>query len=403
MVLLLLLLVLVAIGLAGAGLLGAGLLSAENRQRRGGALAALSAPVVLVGGVVLILVLFGGVAGLRGGDEPDTESSRPSGPSAPPTTQAVTATTLPTARLQNVATDYPVIFLRAIEESDGFPLYLPVGGLPADGIVRVQVSGFGWVERGLVEQCVTELGHHTACGPSLTVQFDEDGRADFLFVVRGDLAPGGCRAGQPTCLLRVRTDDRFAATQTVLVDPVVPGQVTVSPARGLDEGQTVEVAVTGFPAGHRATAVLCAPVVVYDVQRCSPALSTFAVDASGSGRTTVTVSPGRVGTDRVLCGPRNDCGVVVLADPGYAAAGPGIVSFSAGLGVAYSAGRVLTGIAIGLVLVGLAVALALRTDWTKPTEAATPEMDRADLRADQDLDELFGTDAELDERDPVPW
>jgi hypothetical protein len=47
--------------------------------------------------------------------------------------------------------------------------------------------------------------------------------------------------------------------------------------------------------------------------------------------------------------------------------------------------------------------MSVRTDWTKPTEAATPELDDSDLRTGQSLDDLFGTDEELDEREPILW
>ena len=90
-----------------------------------------------------------------------------------------------------------------------------------------------------------------------------------------------------------------------------------------------------------------------------------------------------------------------MVGPGFVAAPVAPVAFSAGPGVAYDADRVVPGVLIAVVLVALAVGIALRTDWTKPTEAATPELDRADLRSDQSLDEIFGTDEEIDRRDPI--
>ncbi|MDQ3641480.1 MAG: hypothetical protein M3450_08470, partial [Actinomycetota bacterium] len=79
------------------------------------------------------------------------------------------------------------------------------------------------------------------------------------------------------------------------------------------------------------------------------------------------------------------------------------VRFSAGPGVAYDSGRVLLGVLTAMVLIGAAVVIARRTDWTKPTEAATPDLDSSDLRTAQSLDDLFGTDEQLDERDPILW
>jgi hypothetical protein len=173
----------------------------------------------------------------------------------------------------------------------------------------------------------------------------------------------------------------------------------------LAERQTVEVSVTGFPPGTPATAVLCAPPEPYDARRCTAPgpTSAFAVDASGSGQTTIEVAAGRVGPGRAVCGPRRPCGVAVLVGPGFITAPAAPVAFSLGPGVAYEAGRVILGLALALSLVAVAFAIARRTDWTKPTEAATPALDGADLRTDRNLDDLFGTDAELDERDPIPW
>jgi hypothetical protein len=115
------------------------------------------------------------------------------------------------------------------------------------------------------------------------------------------------------------------------------------------------------------------------------------------------VAAGRLGADAALCGPRRLCGVAVLVGPGFIAAPPTPVAFSLGPGVAYDAGRLIPGVLIAVALAAIAALLAIRTDWTKPTEAQTPGLDRADLRADQGLDELFGTDEELDARDPIPW
>jgi hypothetical protein len=92
-----------------------------------------------------------------------------------------------------------------------------------------------------------------------------------------------------------------------------------------------------------------------------------------------------------------------VVGPGFIAAPATPVGFSLGPGVDYEAGRLLAGIGVALLLVVLAVGLAVGTDWTKPTEAASPALDRADLRAGWNLDELFGTEEELDERDPIPW
>jgi hypothetical protein len=393
----------VLIALGGAGVLGIGVLSENSRQARAGFLAALSAPLILVAGVVMLAVLVLGVGGLRsGGEHEPAAGPAPTAAARPPAPEAQAPAN---ARVQRSPTP-PVLMLRAAG-AGRFDGYQVVGGLVPDGVVRVQASGFDWHEKGSVQQCVVELGRQTACADPFPVQFDGDGRADFQFAVRGDIAPGGCRAGQPSCLVRVtgESPSRRAWAQTVLVDAVTRGDVRVEPTGPLADGQVVDVVVSGFPPGSTATAVLCAPPEAYDARRCGrpePA-STFPIDASGAGRTTLAVAAGRLGSDAALCGPRRMCAVTVVVGGGYLTAPVTPVRFSQGPGPAYDSGRVLFGVLVGVVLIGAAVVLARQTDWTKPTEAETPALDRSDLRTGQSLDDLFGTDEQLDERDPIPW
>lgn len=401
MILLLLLVVVVLVVASAAGAAGGGLLGGGRRGERSGA-AWLSVPVVAAGGVVLLAVLALGVGGMRSGTEPaPAPATIPAGPSRTATTQA-----LPLARLAQAAADVPVVKIEPTP-GDRFAPYRPVSGLVPGAVVRVVAEGFDWHERGRVEQCVTEIGHQTACAEAFPVQFDDRGRADFQVAVRGDFAPGGCRAGMATCLLALTGDSsgRRGVVQTVLVDSVTPGRVRVEPSQGIVDGQTVDVSVSGFPPGTRATAVLCAPSEPYDARRCtSPGpTSAMVVDAAGRGQTTLVVGAGRIGPDAVVCGPRRPCGVAVVVGPGFVTAPVAPVAFSLGPGPAYRAGRLVVGFGGALVLLGAAVAIARRSDWTKPPEAATPDLDGADLRADQSLDELFGTDAELDTHDPIPW
>lgn len=397
---LLILLVAFLVAAAGAVLLGIGVLS-ESRRRQRSALAAVSAPVVLVAGIAALAALVLGIGGRQSDNGPGP------GPEAPTSALAQPQRTqpLPTARIQTVTSNTPVVRIQAVDQ-DRFSPYRPVSGLTAGAVVRVQAEGFDRSERGHIEQCVSELGRQTACSEAFPVQFDDRGRADLQFAVRDDVAPGECRVGQATCLLRV-TGDRsrqVGTVQTVVADRLTPGSVRVEPARALVDGQTVVVSVTGFPAGTTATAVLCAPPEAYDALRCSAPVtaSSFTVDAAGEARVTIAVSAGRLGADAAPCGPRRSCGVAVLVGPGFIAAPAAPISFSTEPGVDYKARRLVPGVAAALMLLALALGLAARTDWAKPTEAASPDLDRADLRADQNLDELFGTDAELDERDPIP-
>lgn len=402
------LLVLVAaalIALGGAGLLGIGALSTDSRRQRTGLLPFLSAPLAVVVGAVVFAVMLLGVRSTRSDDEHESPKT------APGTTAAERARTegtqpLPEARVQRSASNVPVVVVHA-GDTDRFLPYQRVSGLAANAVVRVQADGFGWHDRGSVQQCVVELDRRTACGVESPVQFDGDGRADFQFAIHDDIAPGRCRVGQPTCLLRLTggSPDRHVSVQTVLLDVVTSSQVRVEPSAPLADGQTVDVIVSDFPPHSTATAVLCAPPEVYDARRCGPAASgsTFVTDAAGGGRTTMRVAAGRLGSDGVVCGPRRECGIVVVVGGGYIAAPPTAVRLSVGPGPSYDGGRVVAGVLVAIALIGAATLIARRTDWTKPTEASTPELDNADLRAGQSLDDLFGTDEQLDERDPILW
>lgn len=385
-------LLVVLVVLAATGVLGAGVLSGAERGPRSGLVAAVSAPVVVVVGLAALAILLFGVRGFGGNSDRDESRAAP----------RTTSTTAPFAvsRVTTVTTSVPGVVMEA---SDGarFSLYLPTGGITPGGVVRVRAQGFDEFERGQIEQCVTELGRLPACAEPFPVQFDEEGRADFLFAVDGNFAPGGCRASQPACSLRLtgRGSGRFAIQQMVLVDEFVGGRVTVTPRRGVAAGQMVDVSVTGFPAGARAVALMCAPPGPYDPRRCSSLSpeSSFLIDAVGAGRTALKAAADDV------CGPRRPCGVTVIVGDGFLAAAPAPIAFSLGPGVAYGAGRVIVGVAVALLFVAIASALAAKTDWTKPAEAATPALDAADLRTDQNLDDLFGADEELDARDPIPW
>lgn len=399
---LLLFAVVVLIALGGTGLLGLGVLSDDKRRERTGFLALLSAPLILLVGVALLAVMVMGIGGMQSGDHESAVEPATSVPAAQP---SAGAQALPAARVQPSA-PIPVIVLHAVDANRFLP-YHPVSGLTPDAVLRVQVDGFGWHERGSVQQCVVELSRQTACAEPFPVQFDGEGRADFQFAIRSDISPGGCRLGQPTCLLRVTGESapRQASVQTVLVDQLKPGEVRIEPAGPLADGQTVHVIVSGFPPGTTATAVLCAPPEGYDARRCGAPepTSTFTIDSAGAARTTLTVAAGRLGSDAALCGPRRVCGIAVVVGGGFVAAPVTPPRFSAGQGVDYDGGRVLLGVLTAMVLIGAAVVLARGTDWTKPTEAATPDLDSSDLRTEQSLDDLFGTDEQLDERDPVLW
>ncbi|MGQ0745119.1 MAG: neocarzinostatin apoprotein domain-containing protein [Acidimicrobiales bacterium] len=398
---------LVVVGLAVAGVLGAA--GAFGRGRRSWLLLPLA-------GVGLVLVAGVGV-GVVGIDGPGGRHEEPEAvPEESPVSEPASTTPLPDARaakplrppaadIKSTPGDLPALMMKAARP-DRFSAYQVVEGLAPDAVIRVRAGGFDWHERGTVAQCVLELGRLTTCGPSSPVQFDDGGKADFQVLVHDAISTGRCRVGRATCLLKVTGTDsrRQAVAQTVFVDRVEPGRLRVTPSHGLSDGESVEVAVTGFPAGRSALAVLCAPPGGYDARRCDPPPSSapFVIDANGTGRTRVVVGPSRLGADGVVCGPQRPCGVAVIVGAGFVAAPVAPITFSLGPGASYQPVRLVAGLTTALALLVMALLVARRTDWTKPAEAATPGIDEADLQTGATLDDLFGTDAEIEESDPIP-
>ncbi|MGH9164477.1 MAG: hypothetical protein ACRDZW_03050 [Acidimicrobiales bacterium] len=278
-----------------------------------------------------------------------------------------------------------------------------VDRLRPGGVVRVRAGGFGSFERGVIEQCATGRDGRRACGNAFGVQFGEDGRAELQYQLVDAFTPGRCRARAATCAVVLTGTDtsRLGAVRTVLVDAYRPGLVRVTPRTGLRAGQAVDVQVEGLAPDAGAEVRFCATPGRYDADRCQAVGAGFTIGSDGSGSVRVTVAAGRVGRQGARCGPQHGCAVVVLTGDGFESAATFPVRYSLGPGADYDAGRLAVGLAVAFTLLVLAAALVRRTDWSRPTEADTPEMDAADLQTGGSLDELFGTDAELDAAYPI--
>ena len=78
------------------------------------------------------------------------------------------------------------------------------------------------------------------------------------------------------------------------------------------------------------------------------------------------------------CPPGRACGIVVGSED-VAAAPAAVVGFRSGPGAGYDLRRTMGGIAVAAGFLVMAWWLWRRTDWSPPTEAATPELDRSEL------------------------
>jgi len=265
------------------------------------------------------------------------------------------------------------------EPSEGFGPPPPVvDRLPARTVLRITATGFEPNAAGVIEQCAA-----SGCTNPFPVSFDATGTARLQYLVSSEpLARAdsswSCRA--ESCVVRLDSAGRTAYLTTVFGRAALPARrVQVDGHdRGLVDGAAVLVTVTGFRPGERVQAMLCAAPATYGTTRCGlpGPVAPFTIDADGTGRTSMVIGRGHVGSEGAQCGRETMCAVVVTrAGRGFA---PGAVlpfSFRSGPGARYDGARVVAGLLLVALLVALAAVLVRVTDWRKPTEADAPELD----------------------------
>ncbi len=255
--------------------------------------------------------------------------------------------------------------------------------LARPSVLRITASSFEANAKGQVEQCTRDR-----CTNPFPVLFDEVGSARIQYLVRDTIATADgpvstCRADDPPCVVRIRTETDTAFLTTVFGDAApTPRRVTVTPsARDLVGEAAVTVMAHGFTPGARVDATMCVAPDTAGTGRCgapSP-VSSFTIGADGTGRTALVIRGGHVGSEGAACGRDAPCGIVVQEEASEVPAPVALVTFAAGPSARYESGRLVIGLALGAVLLAVALFLTRRTDWRKPTEADTPELDRAVL------------------------
>lgn len=297
----------------------------------------------------------------------------------------VVATAVPATA--QTASEGPKVFVAATRAAD-YGLLPPIADKLAErSVLDITIIGFEADSTGMIEQC--SVG---GCANSFPVAFDTSGRARIQYLARDDFAdgfetPSSCRAGEPACVVHIHTDDHFAYLSTVFRDPAPPPRVvTVEPNRDeLVDGTRVRVSVTGFTPGERVQTMFCVAPDTHGSAGCgSPGpVSSFTIGADGVGRTTLAVRDGRVGSAGASCGGASQCGIVVMHPKSAVPEAFVAVAFSNGPSAQYDVTRSLAGLSLAAALIALAFVLVRRTDWRKPTEADTPDLDRAEfLEAD---------------------
>lgn len=375
------------------GFAGIGPLTDERRADRDGILGGIGPAIGLVIGAglfVVAVVAAVGITGLSRGEHASDAGS-----------DSTTSTSAPVER-SAVPVAGPSVTLMAESGEDGnskFPTsYEVADGLAPDTVLSVRVSGFEPFASGIAEQC--SGGTSRRCGNAIPVQFDGDGTARFQYLIADDfLEPGstveGCRVETAVCTIEVRSYDdetdreTSASVQTVFGEELPsPGRTVVTPSTGLSlEGERVTVEVYDYPPGVAVTAMLCAAPDAFGPQCGAPGpTAVIDVGADGTGRTTLVVSPGPVGLDRVSCARGDDCGISVVSDNVFVRAPVVPIGFAAPPGAAYDPFRLGLGLALAVVLLLVAAVLLVRTDWAPVGEAAAPEIDDADYA---DLDAII--------------
>jgi hypothetical protein len=233
------------------------------------------------------------------------------------------------------------------------------------------------------------------CGSRISVRFDGNGAASFQFLVSDQIgARGGgegrCRLDQPRCSLEIRAGDRVTDVETVFVDEVPPpGRLVVEPRTGLRVGDTVSVTAIGLAPGSAISVTVCA--LPARTSRCGEPGPVMALTVGTDGTATddLVLAVTEVGTDRVACGRRATCQLVVSSDDIGVRAPPVRLSFAGAPGADYEPARVLGGVLVAIVLLAAAWWLVRSTDWRPPPEADGSPIDDAAF-ADLDLEaELF--------------
>ena len=295
------------------------------------------------------------------------------------------------------ATDDATVRLSArSRDDDTFPNgYDAIDALEPGMVLRVRVDDFAEYAEGVAAQCV-HRAKAFECGNAFPVQFDANGKALFQYQIKDDfhanaVAGGRCRADAARCTLVVHDEQRntTAVIDTVFHDRLAkPGKIRVTPSSGLADGQTVTVAVTGYPAGAQVNAMLCAAPDATGSGRCgAPGPSApLLVGPDGTGSSKLVVKEGPVGSQRIPCGRDAVCGISVASADVFTRAPVVAISFASPGGAVYNSNRVAIGLALALVLLGLATWFLRRTDWSPVGEAAAPEIDDAEYA---DLDAII--------------
>jgi len=286
-----------------------------------------------------------------------------------------------------VATDTLVIGYQP--ESD-LASALMIDALEPATVLTIHATGFDSDVTGTIRQCVQ--GNARRCQNTLEVRFDHRGAATFQYLVTEDIGEGGgegepCRLGADRCTIELSVGDKVSVIDTFFGDEAPPpGRLRVAPRGDLLVGDTVTLSASRFPPGAELTVMICAAPSTSGPRCGAPGPEIpLTIGSDGTAEADLTLDVTEVGSDRVACGRRVGCRVVVASDQLAVRASPVPLSFAESPGADYATPRVVIGVTVSLVLALVAVWLVRSTDWDPPRESDSTLIDEAEF-ADLDLE-----------------
>ena len=310
---------------------------------------------------------------------PSSASGSPSSASGSPSSDASEHGVAPSSTLPEPERSVLALGARSPSRFSSVPA---VGDLEAGSVLRLALDGFAHDVTGSIAQCVWMDGQLAECTNRYPVRFDAAGWAQVQYQLTLPTASAGsCRSDVNPCFVVVDDGEGGRSlAQTLFGRPVPePATVTVSPSASLRQGDEVTVRVAGYPAGVEVFAVQCAPPGEWGQESCGGERVPVVIGADGEGQAVLEVAEGRFGVDAGTCGPDAVCGISVASDDVLTRASTARIAFRPGPGAAYPVGRTLAAASVAVALLSVAAWLWRRTDWSAPSEAATPLMDAAEI------------------------
>ncbi|MGI9602668.1 MAG: neocarzinostatin apoprotein domain-containing protein [Acidimicrobiales bacterium] len=270
---------------------------------------------------------------------------------------------------------------------------LLVDDLGDQAVLQLEIRDFPANVTGMLRQCLE--GEQRRCANQQELRFDDRGRADVQYLISSTVAgAAGTCGGSVRCTVEVSAGRVSAVLETffgLVVPP--PGHLEVTPRTGIEPGQSVSVAVSGFPPGEQLVVTVCAaPAVRGDRCGAPGPEEVIVVDGEGSAATSMVLDVTTVGADGVACGRRTSCQMVVVSDDIAIRANTIRLGLAQAPGAEYDLARLVTGLLVAVVLVAAAAALVVTGDWGPPGEADGSAIDDA-VFADLDAEAAAFDDA----------